>query len=379
MQTGARPASLIETRYTVLQLTRDCFAVQDGILGAIVIQEGGVANVGAPIAYVAESDADLQEAKSKVGAASSGNGAAPAQKEVPKEETAKVEAPVAAQAEAATTTAPPPSPPSPAPAAPAPAPQKRADGRVIATPYAKKLAKELGVDLNNLSGSGPSGRITASDVEGFKGGNGATPTAAPSQSPAPAQARASAPEPVPQSAAPSAAPSTSVSELKGTTEPFNALQAAVAKNMVESLNVSALRLCSTIRVCQQPFAYFVLHRTRFSCYMHRLYNWVQSLRGNNLLMCWHAFLICRPHCNGSVQVPEFRVAYSINTDALDALYKRLKPKGVTMSGLLAKAAGVALSKHPMLYAGLLHLLATVAVALPILSCTALLSTLSLFL
>ena len=50
-------------------------------------------------------------------------------------------------------------------------------------------------------------------------------------------------------------------------------------------------------------------------------------------------------------MPEFRVAYTINTDALDALYKRLKPKGVTMSGLFAKAAGVALSKHPMLYAG----------------------------
>ncbi len=45
------------------------------------------------------------------------------------------------------------------------------------------------------------------------------------------------------------------------------------------------------------------------------------------------------------------MAYSINTDALDALYKRLKPKGVTMSGLLAKAAGVALSKFPTLYAG----------------------------
>jgi len=50
------------------------------------------------------------------------------------------------------------------------------------------------------------------------------------------------------------------------------------------------------------------------------------------------------------------VAYSINTDALDALYKRLKPKGVTMSGLLAKAAGVALSKFPTLYAGELQFL-----------------------
>ena len=214
-------------------------AVQDGILGAIVIQEGGVANVGAPIAYVAESDADLQEAKSKVGAASSGNGAAPAQKEVPKEETAQVEAPVAAKS---ATTAPPPPPPPPAPATPSPVLQKRADGRNIAPPYAQKLAKELGVDLNSLSGSGPAGRITASDVEGFKkSGDGATTTAPPPAAPAtPSQASTSAPAPAPIAVTPSSVPSTSVSELKGTTEPFNALQAAVAKNMVESLKVSRL-------------------------------------------------------------------------------------------------------------------------------------------
>jgi len=204
-----------------------------------VIQEGGVANVGAPIAYVAESDADLQEAKSKAGGASNGNGAAPAEKEVPKAEVAKVEAPVAAKSEAA------PAPPAPAPAhaTSAPAPEKRADGRIIATPYAKKLAKELGVDLNSLAGSGPAGRITASDVEGFKkGGNGAANSpppapATPSAAPAPS---AQAP---PAAAAPSqpAPVSTSVSELKGTTEPFNALQAAVAKNMIESLKVCTLQ------------------------------------------------------------------------------------------------------------------------------------------
>lgn len=50
------------------------------------------------------------------------------------------------------------------------------------------------------------------------------------------------------------------------------------------------------------------------------------------------------------QVPEFRVSYTITTDKFDALYKALKPKGVTMTALLAKAAGVALSQHPLLYA-----------------------------
>lgn len=52
-----------------------------------------------------------------------------------------------------------------------------------------------------------------------------------------------------------------------------------------------------------------------------------------------------------MQVPEFRVAYTVTTDKLDVLYKKLKPKGVTMTALLAKAAGVALAKHPLLYAG----------------------------
>jgi hypothetical protein len=52
-----------------------------------------------------------------------------------------------------------------------------------------------------------------------------------------------------------------------------------------------------------------------------------------------------------LQVPEFRVSYSIETDKLDELYKKLKPKGVTMTALLAKACGVALVNHPLLHAG----------------------------
>ena len=194
----------------------DVESFNDGILGAIVISEGGVANVGEPIAYIAESEADMEAAKSKAGSgATASNGAAPAQVpfsflavlhmkrcinacikglgfefvqpkeqqlEAPKPElvAAAVEAPAkAAPAASATTTAPPP-PPLPAPAAPMP--QKRADGRVIATPYAKKLAKDLGVDLARIAGSGPAGRITASDVEAFKG-NGGEPSLSPANLP----------------------------------------------------------------------------------------------------------------------------------------------------------------------------------------------------
>ncbi|CAI7865363.1 unnamed protein product [Closterium sp. NIES-53] len=49
-------------------------------------------------------------------------------------------------------------------------------------------------------------------------------------------------------------------------------------------------------------------------------------------------------------VPTFRVGYTVTTDALDALYKRVKGKGVTMTALLAKAAGIALARHPIVNA-----------------------------
>lgn len=55
-------------------------------------------------------------------------------------------------------------------------------------------------------------------------------------------------------------------------------------------------------------------------------------------------------------MPEFRISYTIVTDKLDILAKKLKPKGVTMTGLLAKAAGLALAQHPIMYAGEAHVM-----------------------
>ncbi|OIT01660.1 PREDICTED: dihydrolipoyllysine-residue acetyltransferase component 4 of pyruvate dehydrogenase complex, chloroplastic-like [Nicotiana attenuata] len=52
----------------------------------------------------------------------------------------------------------------------------------------------------------------------------------------------------------------------------------------------------------------------------------------------------------SLSVPTFRVGYPVSTNALDALYEKVKPKGVTMTALLAKAAAVALAQHPVVNA-----------------------------
>ncbi|KAE9605684.1 hypothetical protein Lal_00025085 [Lupinus albus] len=52
----------------------------------------------------------------------------------------------------------------------------------------------------------------------------------------------------------------------------------------------------------------------------------------------------------SLSVPTFRVGYPVTTDALDAFYEKVKPKGVTMTAILAKAAAMALVQHPVVNA-----------------------------
>jgi pyruvate dehydrogenase E2 component (dihydrolipoamide acetyltransferase) len=52
----------------------------------------------------------------------------------------------------------------------------------------------------------------------------------------------------------------------------------------------------------------------------------------------------------SLAVPSFRVGYTISTDKLDAFYQLVKPKGVTMTALLAKAVAITLARHPQVNA-----------------------------
>ncbi len=54
--------------------------------------------------------------------------------------------------------------------------------------------------------------------------------------------------------------------------------------------------------------------------------------------------------NLSLAVPVFRVGYTITTTGLDALYKQVKPKGVTMTALLVKAVATTLERHPLVNA-----------------------------
>ena len=106
------------------------------------------------------------------------------------------------------------------------------------TPLVRKLAKEHGVDLGSLNGTGVGGRIRKQDVlaaaEAAKQAAAAPAPQAPAEQPAAAApaARAAAPE---------------VSTLRGTTEKMSRLRQTIAKRMVESLQVAA-QLTATVEV-----------------------------------------------------------------------------------------------------------------------------------
>ncbi|WP_144017890.1 dihydrolipoamide acetyltransferase family protein, partial [Planktothrix sp. PCC 11201] len=130
---------------------------------------------------------------------------------------AAVPQPVAASPVAATAVAATPTPPK--------------NGRIIASPRARKLAKELNLDLATLTGSGPNGRIIAEDVETASGRPAAVGTLP--QIPAPAVSK------------PVAAP-TPVTVPLGQVAPMNTLQNAVVRNMTASLSVPVFRVGYTI-------------------------------------------------------------------------------------------------------------------------------------
>jgi pyruvate dehydrogenase E2 component (dihydrolipoamide acetyltransferase) len=152
--------------------TMEFEAVDEGTVGKIVVPEGteGV-KVNDLIAVLLEEG----ESADAIGAAPAPAASAPA-----------VEAPAAA---------PPAASPAPAPSAPAATPARgNGAGRVFASPLARRIAAEKGLDLAKIAGSGPNGRIVKADVETARPA-AAAPQPAAAKAPAPAAAAApSAPD-----------------------------------------------------------------------------------------------------------------------------------------------------------------------------------------
>ncbi|MGY8800145.1 MAG: pyruvate dehydrogenase complex dihydrolipoamide acetyltransferase, partial [Longimicrobiales bacterium] len=143
--------------------TMELIARGDGILRKIFLDAGGVAEVGAVIGVIAPADEDIS------GIQGASGGAAPAAE-------AAAEPAVAAPAPVAAPVAPAPTPAPPVQEAAVPV---ATSGRVKASPLAKRLAEEMGVDIARVPGSGPGGRIVKRDVEAAKSSGVAAPVAAP--------------------------------------------------------------------------------------------------------------------------------------------------------------------------------------------------------
>jgi pyruvate dehydrogenase E2 component (dihydrolipoamide acetyltransferase) len=182
----------------------DVESFHSGILASILIPAGESAPVGAPIALIAETEAEVAEAQERAKALSKGALPATAPTAVP--------TPTVQQ-------------PTPVPAAiPTPTLPTGSNGagsqRILASPRAKKLAESLGIDLRTVRGSGPGGRIVAEDVE-----------------------RAAAQAASTQAAAP---PPVSAAAPLGEVVPLSTLQAAVVRNMNASLGVPVFHVGYTI-------------------------------------------------------------------------------------------------------------------------------------
>ena len=190
--------------------TMEVEAVDEGTIGKILVPEGTEAvAVNAVIALLleeGESDADLSAAP-------------PAPAPAP-----------AASAEAGPSAAPAPAAPSPAPASPAPSANGHdAGARIFASPLAKRMAQQAGLDLKALKGSGPHGRIVKVDIEAALAG---APLAAAEASPAPAAPASAAAAPA--AAGPGAKEMADLLGMSYRQEPLSGMRKTIARRLTES-------------------------------------------------------------------------------------------------------------------------------------------------
>lgn len=192
----------------------DVESFYEGYLAVILVNAGEEASVGAPIAFIAETEAEIQEAQSL---ANSGKPETNAPQPTTTPEPTQIAAAPVATANVA------------------PTPTARQNGRIVASPRAKKLAKDLGVDIQTLNGSGPHGRIVAEDIERAVGK--VAPNVAPPVTPP-------TPTPTPQKTV--TPPVTPAPLAVGQTVPLTTLQKAVVQTMLASLEVPVFHVGYTM-------------------------------------------------------------------------------------------------------------------------------------
>ena len=283
----------------------DVEAFEDGFLAAIITGEGESGAVGAPVALIAQNEADIPTLQAYAATLS---GAAPTV--VTTASSAIAAAPVAA-----------------APAKVAMPSKASSGGRVVASPLARSKAAELGLDLSLLAGTGPEGRITASDVEAAaKGGS-------PAKNKVAVVSASTKPSWIPATGVIAATPTAralakknkiDISTVVGTGEFGRVTADDIRIATGEKEPVRAKKEGATVPAVEMPEG--VVPMTG-----------MQRAVSNNMV--------------ATLTIPEFRVSRDIIMDDFDNLYQKLKPSGVSVSAMLAKAVALAIEKHPIVNSG----------------------------
>jgi pyruvate dehydrogenase E2 component (dihydrolipoamide acetyltransferase) len=197
--------------------TMEVEAVDEGVLGKILVGDG-TANVAvnAPIAVLVDEGEAVP------------TGAPPAAAPAPAPAPAAAKPPAAKPPAAEPATAPQPTPA----ATPAPMANGHAQGeRIFVSPLARRMAKQAGIDLSALTGSGPNGRIVRADIEtaqkgGASGAGGTTATPAATSAPAPAVA--------PPAAAPMAKATAPTITAPHKVIPHSTMRKVIARRLTEA-------------------------------------------------------------------------------------------------------------------------------------------------
>jgi len=151
---------------------------EDGTLTEIYVEEGGKVNVGDRIAFIGGEGEEAPKAEEKEEKEKKPEAKEP-EKQKPKEEEAKKEekpkAPKAAEKEKKKASPPKAEKKEPEAEERPPGAEKPEEARVKASPVARRIAAEFGVDLSNVKGTGPEGRVTETDVRAAAKSKAAAP------------------------------------------------------------------------------------------------------------------------------------------------------------------------------------------------------------
>jgi pyruvate dehydrogenase E2 component (dihydrolipoamide acetyltransferase) len=293
-------------------------AYMSGTLARILVHAGETVPIGTPIAVVRlESDSDEDMAAWEAGAAAASG---PARAAAP--------APVApAAAPAARASAAPPAAPAAAPAAPAtpaearPAAAFRSEplaeperrlafflpdpDRVRATPRARLLAAERGLDLSEIAGSGPDGAVLASDLERYQAALAAAEPAQPGDVPA----------------------------------------TPVAQRIAEEFHVDLARVAGTGpggRITKRDVRAHLEREARLGPAR------AASLYGDEIKLSQKRKFLIRNMVESKRSAPHFYIAMEVDADPLRALRERLRERGkhFTYTHMILKASALALERFP---------------------------------